>query len=360
MNRPGQQMFRRCGENAAMRTAPHFAPSCILDALTIHRFNSSTLRRASVRRSSENAGGFTLVELLIVIAIIAILAAILLPVLQKAENRAQEATCISNQKQLATAWVMYAGDTSDACACNNWGTEKNWATWQQVSPGTNNWMSGWMGADGSGGDGSGSTSAGGPDNTNTDLLIDPKYASLGDYTKNPRIYLCPTSKVVGPTTSGGPKNQLLCRSVSMNCWVGVGCAPSDTGGTLYYKTTTIAPGISPSDLYVFVEERGESIDDGNFAVYAANDSANYQYIFNWATDYHDGASTFGFADGHAQTHRWLVPITFSDNGEACGMLYPQQPIITAKWGKNGPIPAREGADVQWLEHHATFAPNPLW
>jgi prepilin-type N-terminal cleavage/methylation domain-containing protein/prepilin-type processing-associated H-X9-DG protein len=57
--------------------------------------------------------GFTLIELLVVIAIIAILAAILLPVFAQAREAARRAQCISNMKQLATAFLMYANDYDD-------------------------------------------------------------------------------------------------------------------------------------------------------------------------------------------------------------------------------------------------------
>src|SRR5207302_2876047 len=52
--------------------------------------------------------GFTLIELLVVIAIIAILAAILFPVFAQAREKARQATCLSNVKQIATSYFMYA------------------------------------------------------------------------------------------------------------------------------------------------------------------------------------------------------------------------------------------------------------
>jgi len=61
----------------------------------------------SVRRRQ---GGFTLIELLVVIAIIAILAAILFPVFAQAREKARSSSCLSNQKQTALAFSMYAQD----------------------------------------------------------------------------------------------------------------------------------------------------------------------------------------------------------------------------------------------------------
>src|ERR1051326_6746170 len=57
--------------------------------------------------------GFTLIELLVVIAIIAILAALLLPALASAKARAQRIQCVSQQKQIGTAFQVFSMDKND-------------------------------------------------------------------------------------------------------------------------------------------------------------------------------------------------------------------------------------------------------
>src|SRR4028119_969674 len=62
------------------------------------------------RATVASRAGFTLIELLVVIAIIAILAAILFPAFAQAREKARQASCVSNLKQIANAYLMYAQD----------------------------------------------------------------------------------------------------------------------------------------------------------------------------------------------------------------------------------------------------------
>src|SRR4051794_8853993 len=114
--------------------------------------------------------GFSLIELLVVTAIIGVLASLLLPVLGQARTRAAGAQCLSNTRQLALGWLMYADDHDGLLCPNGIGPKQGW-------------VEGTMNFDYNAGD-----------NTNTQYLTEAPYAKLSGYVRSAGVYHCPADK----------------------------------------------------------------------------------------------------------------------------------------------------------------------
>jgi len=230
------------------------------------------------------------VELLVVIALVAILAALLLPTLSQVRARTQGFQSVSNTRQLAVAWVLYTDDHNGRLPYNLGGANGG------KSPATKtnlNWVNNNLTWDLD------------SDNTNTAGLTE---ASLGLYTsQSASIYRCPSDRVLSQVQRDAGWSHRV-RSYSMNAMVGDAGDLSTSGENLnnpkyvqFFRLTEIP---RPSDIFVFVEEHPDSINDGYFL--------NKFYVRHWIdlpASEHGAAAPFAFADGHALLHRWASDST---------------------------------------------------
>ena len=244
-----------------------------------------------------------------VIAIIAILAAMLLPALAKSKQKAQGIQCLSNNKQKIMAWTMYQSDFRDWFPPN-----ANESTADIVNDPS--WVKGIL-----------SWTAGNTDNTNLNLLVYDTTSVLGPYcAKNAGVYKCPGDSY--PCSINNQSFQRV-RSSSMNGFVD-GANPSYLAGwngtmaagwQVYAKASdVINPG--PAALWVFVDEHPDSINDGWLITVVQN--TQFQAPADWEdmpSSVHGGACGFAFADAHAAIHKWrngasVVPVKkVSHNGD---------------------------------------------
>jgi len=312
---------------------------------------NTTRRFVSQTFSVQHRDGFTLMELLVVMATLAVLAVVLLPALAGTKPNTQAFQCMNNQRQIILAWQMYAADNSGLLPPNDWYSGNGGSVgFMKGLPFSWNWVGGEM-----------DDVAGNNQASNTDYIISDQYSALAKYARNPDIYHCPADQ----STVNLPPPIPRVRSVSMNSAIGsVWNHPNPAAGKMlggplpagfldgngwngnslshYWQTCNKLGNIkNPSDIFVIADESPFSINDALFYMSMgppdANGNPSSTSIIDTPASYHNGGCTFAFADGHVEIHRWLgstIKIT------AAQYNYPAKDSLV---------------DLQWLQSRTTAA-----
>jgi prepilin-type N-terminal cleavage/methylation domain-containing protein/prepilin-type processing-associated H-X9-DG protein len=276
----------------------------------------------SASSGNRRKKAFTLIELLVVIAIIAILAALLLPALSKAKMKALQTTCLSNQKQLGIAWVMYNGDNQGRLINfnpNTSATTKTEAAWRYATPVPPPHYP-----------------AGASDQEKAMLKLQAGYQQGGlyQYAPNVNIIHCPADKRFNNPIS----------TFAYGSYSGVGTLNGEQPQIL--KDSGIQ---HPSARYLWVEEndpRGEN--QGSWLLKQGTPPTFSDAKFDDAVAaWHSKSGSFSFADGHVESHRWL---------DAATLAY----ALSANPGSagNGPSFSKSPRDLFWVASGYATRDNP--
>jgi len=242
------------------------------------------MSRIQNRLPASRIRAFSLIELLVVMAVIAILAGLLLPSLSNAQSKGRQVACLNNLRQLQLAWTMYLGEHNNTMPEN----KMTGSGLLGCVSTTNSWVTG-----------------------NAQASADPiliQQGSIYSYTPNLLVYRCPAdrSTVYGAST---PRE----RSYSMDAYLNGGLDVRIYGGYLpgnVVRYSELLP--SPSKVFVFLDETQAVIDDGVFLLY--REPADFWQ--NGPSHRHSQGANLSFADGHCERWKWRYPNDIQTHAQA--------------------------------------------
>ncbi len=227
---------------------------------------------------------FTLIELLVVIAIIAILMAILMPALNRVKEQARGVACMSNQKTMGLAYVMYY-DENDGKIC---GGMARFAPINGIPP----WVMPPLAYQGVGN----FVEKPGGDVTLEERHNGLREGALWPYIRDVGAYHCPGDERLKQGTSNGRELQhLIYRSYSL---------PDFLRAFKDSDPKSITQFSSPAKKMLFVEEIYDAPGGVNHNVDGWSYNPGTNSLWDPLGLFHSDSCTFSFMDGHADTKKW--------------------------------------------------------
>lgn len=242
---------------------------------------------------------FTLVELLVVIAIIALLTALLQPVLSLARAKSQEVVCLNNLKQLQICAKLYSLDNDDFLLPNRY----VYLIDRSPTPGFSDKMTWCPGQ--------------APFDTTTENI---ERGLLFRYNKSTDIYRCPSDKSRVRTARGHILNIRRTRSYNLSQSINSLPYPYNTVNLPSFARESDIDDPAPSELLFFVGVHHESILDSHFGITPRGWRFAEEPPRWWdlPAGRHSQGGNFSFADGHVEHWRWARPKIFTELGQLVG------------------------------------------
>lgn len=282
--------------------------------------HSPEAEQARRKRTGANRGSvaaFTITELLVVVAVIAILASFLMTSISRGKARASQAVCLNNLRQLSSTLFMYADDNADSVPPNGYGSAKSLA-------GNRLWVVGDEHLD--------------PHAyTNVDYILNSELATFAPYIRSLDTYKCPADR--GTVEIDGRRHRRL-RNYSLNSYIGWADWLFSFNKPNYwtFKKTSEFAYAQPASLLLFLDVSPGNICYSAFVIRIGVDG----HFYHLPGPQHGGSGAVSFADGHVSMHKWVEERTIRE---------AEVPWIPNHWT----LWLKGNRDLGWLMEHASVA-----
>jgi prepilin-type processing-associated H-X9-DG protein len=278
-------------------------------------FQLNTMKPSA--QSELQEAGFTRLDLLVLLVMLAILIVMLLPALARTKSDSRAFQCLNKQRELSRAWWMWSNDNNENLLMAGESATGLGTTWVTGLLDNNpNNQSNW--------------------NPATDIHKSPLWSYSGT---NAGIWRCPadTSYVIVNGTRR-PRVRSYVMNWYFSDWVNI--VPNGSAYAFFRKSSDMAA-LKPSQLLLLLDLRPDTVAGGEFAISMAGypSTPNSHTFLDLPGVFHDNGAGIAYADGSGEIHRWRDPRTL--------------PPLSVDGSITDSFASPRNPDIAWLQERAT-------